>query len=68
MDKISHWIEKLLTDSGLSPELAIYLRLISMLVCLILIAVAAYWITRNVAIKGLYRAFKQSSFKWDDVL
>lgn len=68
MDYIETWIEQLLIGSGVSEEVAIYLRLLILLVCLVIIAGIAFWITKKIIINYIYRIIRKSPITWDDVL
>lgn len=60
--------EKLITNLGISPDWAIYCRLFIFIVVLIALSTLAFFITKRVLIHYLYKFFKKTSFKWDDLL
>lgn len=68
MNYIENWIEQLLIGSGVSAEVATYLRLMILLLCLILIAGIAFWVTKRIIINYIYRIIRKSPITWDDVL
>jgi len=68
MDQIENWIEHLLVNSGVSEEVAIYLRLAILLVCLSLIAGLTFWLTKRIIVNYIYRMIRKSPITWDDVL
>ena len=68
MNSIEEWIERLLTDGGVSDATAPYLRLLILLVVLALLSAVAYWITKRIFVTTLYRFFRKTSITWDDAL
>jgi miniconductance mechanosensitive channel len=68
MDYIENWIEHLLISSGVSEEAATYLRLITLLVCLALLAGLTFWLTKRIIVNYIYRLIRKSPITWDDVL
>jgi len=68
MDYIENWIEQLLIGSGVSVEVATYLRLLILLGCLFIVAGIAFWITKRFIISYIYRLIRKSPIRWDDVL
>ncbi|WP_026968291.1 mechanosensitive ion channel family protein [Algoriphagus terrigena] len=68
MDQIENWIEHLLINSGVSEEVATYLRLAILLVCLCLVAGITFWLTKKIIVNYIYRMIRKSPITWDDVL
>ena len=68
MDYIERWIERLLTDAGVSEALAPTLRLLVLLVGLVVVAGIFFWITRRIVVQYLYRFFRHTNITWDDAL
>lgn len=65
---MEEWVETLLVGLGAGESFAIFLRLVIFILVLFLISLATFWITRQVIIHYLYRFFKRSTWKWDDLL
>ncbi|HAC15023.1 MAG TPA: mechanosensitive ion channel protein MscS [Bacteroidetes bacterium] len=68
MDRIEDWVEQFLINSGVAESVVPGIRLVSLLFALGIVSSIAFWITRKVIIKNLYRFFKKTSFEWDDLL
>lgn len=68
MDYIENWIEQLLINSGVSEEIAVYLRLLILLVGLVIVAGVAYGITKKIIVTYVYKIIRKSPITWDDVL
>lgn len=68
MNFIENWIEKLLINWGIPEEIAIYLRLLILLLALSIIATIAFWVTKKIIIKFIYKLLKKSPITWDDIL
>lgn len=59
--------ETMIINLGISAEWAIYYRLLSFIIVLTVLSVAAYYITKKIIIRFLYKVFKKTSFAWDDL-
>ncbi|MBP1672404.1 MAG: mechanosensitive ion channel protein MscS [Bacteroidetes bacterium] len=68
MKYIEHWLEFLLHRWGVGVDAAIYFRLMILLVAVGLLALIVFWIMKHLVIKGIYKFFLKTSFKWDDAL
>lgn len=68
MKFIEHWLEALLIRSGVGADAAIYLRLLILIVAVGILALIVFWIMKHLVIKGIYKVFLKTSFKWDDAL
>src|SRR5690625_5878935 len=68
MDKIEHWIDAFLVNSGVSDEFAMYIRLLILLVVLFLVSATAFLITKQIVIRLIYKFVRKSTVKWDDLL
>lgn len=68
MNYIEKHLEYLFTSLGLSNNMAIYVRLLTLLVLLSLLSFFFYWVTKKWIIPLFYKLFKKTSFTWDDVL
>jgi miniconductance mechanosensitive channel len=68
MDFIENWIERLLINSGVSHEVAIYLRLLILLATLAILAGITYWVIRKIIIAYIYKIIRKSPITWDDAL
>ncbi|MDX9891850.1 MAG: mechanosensitive ion channel [Bacteroidales bacterium] len=68
MKFIEHWLEILLIRWGVSEVAVIYLRLLILLVAVGILALIVFWIMKHIVIKGIYKVFLKTSFRWDDAL
>lgn len=68
MNYIENWIESLLVTNGIGDEAALYWRLAIMLLVMVVVALLAYFITKRVIVRYIYKIVKQSEVTWDDVL
>jgi miniconductance mechanosensitive channel len=59
--------ELLITNLGIVPEWAAYFRLLLFIVCLFTLSSIAFVISKRILIPYLYKAFKKTSFSWDDL-
>jgi miniconductance mechanosensitive channel len=66
MKFIEHWLEFLLHRWGAGETATIYLRLLILLAAVGILALIVFWIMKHLVIKGIYRVFLKTSFKWDD--
>jgi miniconductance mechanosensitive channel len=66
MKFIEHWLEFLLHRWGVGVDAAIYLRLLILIVAVGVLALIVFWIMKHLVIKGIYKVFLKTSFKWDD--
>lgn len=66
MNHLEEWIERLLTEGGVSEIFAPALRLFILLIALIIVAGILFWITRRMIIQSLYKFFKHTTITWDD--
>lgn len=68
MESLDKWIEKLIVDAGVVPEAAPYLRLLLLLIMLGLLSWLFFFITKKIINGVLFRFFKKTPAKWDDLL
>jgi miniconductance mechanosensitive channel len=68
MDYIENWIERVLTDAGVSESFAPALRLFILLISLGIVAGIFFWMTRRLIIQSIYRFVKRTAITWDDAL
>lgn len=68
LSNIETWVESLLRDAGIAEEWVIYVRLIFFLFVLCIGALLAFFITKRLIIHYIYKAFKKTSFTWDDLI
>ena len=68
MNELEIFIDGLLTEGGISPATAPYIRLLILLVMLGIIAGVAFWITKAIVISSLYKVFRRTRITWDDAL
>jgi miniconductance mechanosensitive channel len=59
--------ELLITNLGILPEWAVYFRLLLFIICLFALSSIAFVITKRVLVPYLYKAFRKTSFTWDDL-
>jgi miniconductance mechanosensitive channel len=68
MSLLEDWIELLLTNSGVSAEVAPAVRLLILILSLAVFGGILYLITKKVVIGYVYKLVKESPAKWDDAL
>lgn len=68
MNHLEEWIDRLLTEGGVSEVLAPALRLFILLIALTIIAGIFFWITRRMIIQSLYRFSRRTTVTWNDAL
>ncbi|MCC6817666.1 MAG: mechanosensitive ion channel [Bacteroidia bacterium] len=68
MDFLESWVDKLLLNTGLSETWAINLRLLIFILILCLLSITLFLITKKIIIHYIYKLFKKSTLKWDDIL
>jgi len=68
MTNIENLVDSLLAGTGINEEWIVYLRLLILLGLLIITSVLAFYITKKVVIRYLYKFFRKSPLKWDDLL
>lgn len=68
MDQIEIWIEQLLVAIGVTADAAVYLRLLILCLLIIPLAGISFVLSKKIIINYIYRLFKKSPIKWDDVL
>lgn len=66
-DYIENWVDELLIKEGIPHEWAIYLRLLVLVTALIIISFLAFYVTKRVVIKYLYKLVRKSPVQWDDL-
>jgi miniconductance mechanosensitive channel len=59
--------EILITNLGIVPAWAAYFRLLLFIICLFTLSSTAFIISKRILIPYLYKAFKKTSFSWDDL-
>jgi miniconductance mechanosensitive channel len=67
MHFIEQELEQVLTRLGIESEIAIYLRLLSLVLLLSVVALTAFWITKRIVIIYIYKIIRKSPVTWDDV-
>ena len=65
---IKNFIDNLLVDWGVAQNLILTLRVLILLAVMVLIAYVAFWITKKLFIKYLYKFIRRTPMKWDDIL
>lgn len=68
MDYLEKQTELLLTHIGIPEEWAVYGRLLLFIIILVILSMIAFLITKRIIIHYLYKVFKKTTFKWDDLL
>lgn len=68
LQNIKNFIDSLLVDWGIAQNFIVALRVIILLMVMVLIAFIAFWITKKIFINYLYKFFRRTPMKWDDVL
>ncbi len=68
IDHIETWIEQLLINTGVSAAMAPFLRLLIFLLILALVTWISFWITKIFINNYVYRIFRKTQVKWDDLL
>ena len=68
MNELKMWVENLLQKIGLSGQSIHYLRLLILLILLILASYILFRIAKAIITGPLYRFFRNTSVKWDDIL
>ncbi|MDD4500820.1 MAG: mechanosensitive ion channel, partial [Bacteroidales bacterium] len=68
MESLDKWIEKLIVDAGVAPQAAPYLRLLLLLIVLGLLSWLFFFITKKIVNGVLFRFFRKTPAKWDDLL
>ncbi len=68
VNHLEQYIESLLSNLGVSAEWVSFCRLLLFIFALTIIAAIAFWVTKKIIITFLYKAFKKTSFKWDDLI
>lgn len=63
-----HWVDSILIQTGVSSDWVIYLRLVIFLAMLFLVSAIAFFITRKIIIRYIYKWVKKSAIEWDDLL
>ncbi len=66
IDHIEYSTELLLKNLGIPEQWASYCRLLLFLLGMILVASLVFFITKRMIIQLLYKAFRKTSFNWDD--
>src|SRR5690554_546521 len=68
MDYLENNAEILLTHIGIPEGWAVYGRLLLFIFILIILSMIVFFITKRIIIHYLYKIFKKTTFKWDDLL
>ncbi len=68
MEKLAHWIEKILLGVGVTEGMAPFLRLLILLTVMGILAWAFFSFTRLIVRGPVYRYVKRSKATWDDLL
>lgn len=68
METIENLVDALLREGGISEGVTPYLRLIILVFFLAVVAGISFWITKRIVVNSLYRVFRRTTVKWDDVL
>lgn len=67
LQQIKNLIDNLLIDWGVALNIIIYLRVVILLVVMVLIAYLAFWITKKIIINYIYKLFRLTPMRWDDI-
>ncbi len=68
---LSHWedwVERLLHGAGVAEAWLPYLRLLIFIAVLVVLAVTGYFLTKRILLHYLYKIFRKSPIRWDDLL
>ena len=68
MDKIPHYFYNLLLEKGLSPDTAIYLNMLILLVIVAVLVIITDFITKKVVVRAFHVFAKRSKTHFDDML
>ncbi len=68
MDSLERQMDLLITSLGIAEDWAIYLRLLFFVTFLFILSAIAFLVTKKIVVHYLYKLFKKTSFKWDDLL
>lgn len=68
MNFIENWIDQLLVNWGVATQAAVYFRLVILLMVLTIASLVAFWLTKVIIVRVVYKFVRKTSFKWDDVL
>ncbi|NLJ82089.1 MAG: mechanosensitive ion channel, partial [Bacteroidales bacterium] len=62
------WIDNLLFSAGIAVSNVPYLRILLLLVSLTIVSILLYYITKHIIIRAIYKFFKRTRYKWDDII
>jgi miniconductance mechanosensitive channel len=66
---IAHWLDKwFIEDFGLDPILALYLKLLTLIVLLFIICILSWYIAKIIIVNFVNKIFLKTKVVWDDVL
>lgn len=66
---IALWLDKwFIEDFGLDPMLALYLKLLTLILVLFIICLLSYYLTKIVIVNFVHKIFLKTKVVWDDVL
>ena len=68
IDYLTSKAESVLVHWGLSTEWLLHYRLLFLILLLFVVSYVSFIITKKVIVNLLYKTFKKTSFKWDDIL
>ena len=68
MEQIETWFDSIFLDAGIPEPIAITLRLILFLLILLGVSAVAFYVTKQLIHRLLYRIFEKTSVTWDDTL
>ena len=68
MKELKEWIGDQLQRNGMSGSMRIHLEALIMLIIVLIISFAAFWITRKIIITIVQRFIKRTESQWDDIL
>ena len=66
---IALWLDKwFIEDFGLDPTLALYLKLLTLIVVLFIICTLSWYLTKIIIVRSVHKIFLKTKVVWDDVL
>lgn len=66
---IALWLDKwFIEDFGLDPMLALYLKLLTLIVVLFIICTLSWYLTKIIIVRSVHKIFLKTKVVWDDVL
>lgn len=66
---IALWLDKwFIEDFGLDPTLALYLKLLTLIVVLFILCSLSWYLTKIIIVRSVHKIFLKTKVVWDDVL